>query len=131
MKKGSKNYIYKNDLDKGCFQHDVAYGKYKDLTKRTELDKFLRDKAFKIASNPKYGGYETGLVPMICNFFDKKSVLLEDKSAICSAIKPMSYQQLANECHKPITKTFNNRRVYFSSTDNIRFSWYAINKQIK
>ena len=47
----------RNDLDKDCFQHDMAYGKYKYLTKRTESDKVLRDKAnnpFKIASNPKY-----------------------------------------------------------------------------
>ena len=52
MQKGNTNYIYKNDLDKACFQHDIAYGKYKDLTKRTESDKVLRDKALKIASNP-------------------------------------------------------------------------------
>ena len=30
------DYIYKNDLGKACFQHDMAYGKYKDLAKRTE-----------------------------------------------------------------------------------------------
>ena len=52
MQTGNTNYIYKNDLDKACFQHDIAYGKYKDLTKRTESDKVLRDKALKIASNP-------------------------------------------------------------------------------
>ena len=42
------NYIYKNDLDKACFQHDVAYGKYKDLTKRTESGKVLRVKLLKL-----------------------------------------------------------------------------------
>ena len=47
-------YIYKNDLDKACFQHDMAYGKYKDLNKRTQSDKVLRDKAFEIVSNPQY-----------------------------------------------------------------------------
>ena len=41
---GNTNYIYKNNLDKPCFQHDMAYGKYKDLAKRTESDKLLRDK---------------------------------------------------------------------------------------
>ena len=49
---GNKNYIYENDLDKACFQHDMAYDKYKDLNKITESDKILRDKDFKIASNP-------------------------------------------------------------------------------
>ena len=50
--KTKKNFIYQNDLDKACFQHDMAYGKFKDLAKRTQSDKFLRDKAFEIGSNP-------------------------------------------------------------------------------
>ena len=73
MQTGNTNYIYKNDLDKACFRHDMAYGKYKDLTKRTESDNVLIDKAFKIASNRKYDGYERGLASMAYNFFDKKS----------------------------------------------------------
>ena len=52
MQAENTDQIYKNDLDKACFEHDMAYGKYKDLAKRTESDKFLRIKAFKIASNP-------------------------------------------------------------------------------
>ena len=51
----------------------MAYGKYKDLIKRIESDNFLRDKAFKIASNTKYDGYERGLASMVCKIFDKKS----------------------------------------------------------
>ena len=47
-------YNYKNDLDKACFQHDMAYRKYKDLNKRTQSDKVLREKAFEIVSNPQY-----------------------------------------------------------------------------
>ena len=66
-------YIYKNDLDKACFQHDKAYNKYKDLEKRTQSDNVLKDKAFKIAVNPKYNGYERGLASMVYEFFDKKS----------------------------------------------------------
>ena len=54
-------YIYKNDLDKACFQHDMTYDKFKDLNKRTQSDKFLRDKAFEIANNSKYDGYQKGL----------------------------------------------------------------------
>ena len=48
MQTGNINYIYKNDLDTACFQHDMAYGKYKDLNKRTKSDKVLRDEAFKL-----------------------------------------------------------------------------------
>ena len=57
MQAGNTNYIYKNYIDKACFQHDMFYGKYRDLSKGTQSDKFLREKAFKIASNPKYEGY--------------------------------------------------------------------------
>ena len=52
MHTGDTNFIYKNELVKACFQHDMAYGKTKDLTKRTQSDKVLKDKAFKIASDP-------------------------------------------------------------------------------
>ena len=55
---GNTDYIYKNNLDNACFQHDMAYGKYKNLTKRRQLDKLLRDRVFEIANNPKYDGYE-------------------------------------------------------------------------
>ena len=60
-------------MDKACFQHDMVYGKYKDLEKRTQLDKVLKDKAFAIANNPKYDRYQRGLASMIYKFFDKKS----------------------------------------------------------
>ena len=58
---GNINYIYRNELDKNCFQHDMAYGKYKDLVKRKKSDQLSRDTAFKSVSNPKYDGYEKGL----------------------------------------------------------------------
>ena len=60
-KTGDTSYIYKNELDKACFQHDMAYGDFKDLAKRIAADKALRDKAFKIASDQKYDGYQRGL----------------------------------------------------------------------
>ena len=72
MLTGDTNFIYKNELDKACFQYDMAYGKTKDLVKRTQSDKVLKDKAFKIASNPNYDGYQRGLVSMVYKFFDKK-----------------------------------------------------------
>ena len=40
IKMGNTDYIYKNDLDKACFQHDMAYGKFKDLNKRTQAERF-------------------------------------------------------------------------------------------
>ena len=65
MQTGNTHFIYRNELDKTCFQHDMVYGKSKDLTKRTQSDKVLRDKAFKIASDPKYDGYQRGLASMV------------------------------------------------------------------
>ena len=56
MQTGNTNFIYKNELDKACFQHDMAYGTAKDLAKRTQSDNVLKDKAFKIASDLKYDG---------------------------------------------------------------------------
>ena len=61
MQTGNTDYIYKNNLDQACFQHNIVHDKYKDLNKRTESDKIFKDKAFEIASNPKHDGYERGL----------------------------------------------------------------------
>ena len=69
---GDTSYIYKL-LDKACFQHDMTYEDFKDLKRRTAPDKILRDKAFNIAKNSKYDGYQRGLASMIYKFFDKKS----------------------------------------------------------
>ena len=57
MQTDNTHFIYRNELDKVCFKDDMAYGKSIDFAKRTESDKVLRDKAFKIASHPKYDGY--------------------------------------------------------------------------
>ena len=73
MKTENIDFIYKNELDKACFQHDMAYGRSKDLAKRTQSDKVLRDKAFKIANDPKYDGCQRGVASMVHKFFDKKS----------------------------------------------------------
>ena len=68
---GDTSYIHKNELDKACFQHDMAYGDFKDLARRTASDKVLRDKAFNIAKNPKYDGYQRGLASMVYKFLIK------------------------------------------------------------
>ena len=68
MQTGNTDFINKNEHNKVGFQH-MVYCKSKDLAKRTQSDKVLRDKAFKIASDPKYDGYQWELVLMIYKFF--------------------------------------------------------------
>ena len=104
MQTGNTDFIYRNELDKACFRHDMAYGKVKDLVRRTQLDKVLRDKAFKIASDLKYDGYQRGLASMVYKFFDKKSS--------GSVITNEPNYPLADELHKPIIKKFKKRKVY-------------------
>ena len=98
MQTGNTDFIYRNELDKVCFQHDMAYGKAKDLIKRTQSDKILKNKAFKIVNKPKYDGYQRGVASMVYKFFDKKF----KGSGI---INEPSYQ-LANELYKPIIRKF-------------------------
>ena len=76
---GDSRYIYQNELDKACFQHDMTYGNFKDLTRRTPSDKILRDKAFNITKNLKYDGYNVDLLQWSINFIIKKllAVLLK------------------------------------------------------
>ena len=105
MQRGNTDFIYKNVVDKACFQHDMAYGKSKDLAKRTQSDKVLRDKAFKIASDPKYDGYQRGLASMVYKFFDKKS----SESGI---VNEPNYQ-LVNELHNPIIRKFKKKKSLF------------------
>ena len=64
-------YIYQNELEKACFWHDMAYGDFKDLSRRTIADKVLRDKAFNIAKNTKYDRYQRGLASIVYKLFDK------------------------------------------------------------
>ena len=90
----------------------MADGKSKDLIKRTQSDKVLKYKAFKIASSLKYDVYQRGLASMVYKFFDKKS-----KGSGIFANEP-NYQ-LANELHKPIIRKFKKRKVYSSYRDNI------------
>ena len=99
MQTGNTNFIYKNELDKACFQHDTAYGKTKDLVKRTQSNKVLKNNAFKIASDPKYDGNQRGLASMVYKFYDKKS----SRSGVNI---PSEFNELAKELHKPIIRKF-------------------------
>ena len=101
-----------NELDKACFTHDAAYSDNKDLTKRTVADKILKNKAFDIAKDPKYNGYQRGLASMVYKFFDAKV------SGSGAKLIP-EYEQLANELHKPIIRKFEKRKVYSTFKDNI------------
>ena len=87
----------------------MAYGKSEDLIQRTQSDKFLRDKAFKTASDPKSDGYQRGLASIVYKFFDKKSSR--------SGVNEPNYQ-LANELHEPIIRKFKNKKVFSSFRDN-------------
>ena len=82
----------------------MAYGKSKDLAERTQSDKVLRDKAFKMASDPKYNGYQGGLALMVYRFFDKKS----SQSDVAAGAN----FQFANELHGQINKKIKRRKVY-------------------
>ena len=82
------------------------------LIKRTQSGKILRDKAFNIAKNPKYDGYQRGLASIVYKFFDKTS-------AKGSGISNKENSELANELHKPIVRKFKKRKVYSSFKDNI------------
>ena len=119
MQLGNTDFIYRNELDKACFQHDMAYGKSKDLIKRTQSDKVLRYKAFKIASDPKYDGYQRGLDSMVYKFFDKKF----SRSGVAASLPNKSdtkpNYQLANELHRQITRKITRRKVYSSFGDII------------
>ena len=112
--RGDTSYIYKNELDKACFQHDMAYGDFKDLKRRTASDELLRDKAFNIAKNPKDDGYQRGLASMVYKVFDKKSA---GSGVANNEIK--HNLQLAKELHKPIIKKFEKRKACSGFKDNI------------
>ena len=112
MQTDNTDFIYKNNLYKACFQHDMVYGKSKDLAKRTQSDKALRDKALKIARDSKYDDYQRELASMVYKFFDKKS------SGSGVAIE-LNYQ-FASELHRQVFRKFKRRKVYSSFSDN---SW--------
>ena len=87
---GDSRCIYQNELDKACFQRDMACGDYKDLNRRTATSKVLHDKAFNFAKNPKYDGY----------FSDKNTFGGTVKNEI------IPNKELAEELHKLIIRKF-------------------------
>ena len=116
---GDTRYIYRNELDKACFQHDAAYADNKDLLNRTRSDKILRDKHYAIASNPKYDGYQRGLASMVYKFFDKKTTAKPSANHVMGSGTAKPNIKLANELHKQIIRKFNKRKVYSSFKENV------------
>ena len=102
---GYSRYTYQNELDKACFQHDMAYGDFKDLPRRTASDKVMRDKSFNIAKKLRYDGNQRGLASMLYKFFDKNPA--------CSAVKNeiMQNEKLAQELYKIIIKNLKKKSV--------------------
>ena len=117
---GNTSYIFKNELDKACFKHDSAYADYKDLVNRTRADKVLKNRAFEIASDPKYDGCQRGLASMVYKFFDKKSSGSgASKTSRANEMSEVSNVKLADELHKLAIKNFSKPKVYPSFKDNI------------
>ena len=101
----------------------MAYGDFKDLTRRTASDKILRDKAFNIAKNPKYDGYQRSLVSMVYKFFGGKA------SGVTVTV--ISIKELADKVHKPIIRRFKKIAInFYRQYLGCRSSRYAIDKQI-
>ena len=91
----------------------MAFGHFKDLNRRPVADRVLRDKAFNIAKNPKYDGYQRGIASMVYKFVDKESSGRTVKNA------NISNKEVAEELHKPIIRKFAKRKVHSPFIDNI------------
>ena len=107
---GDSRYVYQNKLGKVCF--NMAYGDLKDLT---ASDKRLRDKAFNIAKNPKYDGYQRDLSWMVHNFFDNNTSALRTNKFARSGIKNenISNKELAEELQKPVKWSGESVLVFY------------------
>ena len=95
----------------------MAFRDFKDLARRTAADKVFRDKAFDIAKNSKYDGYQRRFPSMVYKFLDKKCAgsgvnMHANKSAF-------NIEKLAEEFHKPFIKKSQKRTVYSGFNDNI------------
>ena len=115
MKNGRLSHILKNRLDAACFQHESAYPKYKDRLNRKQSDTVLKNKALKIATDPKFNGYQIGLASMVYTFFNERT----KGSGINLQANSLNNEVLAEELHKPIIKNFKRRKVYSIFKDNI------------
>ena len=96
---GNLKYLYRNESGKACFAHDAAYSDSKDLAKEATWDKILTDRAYEIARNHKYHGYQRALASMIYKIFDEKT-----------GSEVSVNEELAEELHKPVIKKIKRRK---------------------
>ena len=108
-----QNILTKNELEKACFQHDMAYGDFKDLARTAASDNVLRNKVFNIAKNPKHDGYQRRQASMVYKFFDKNS----KGSGVNIPLE--SVEESLKELHKPIIRKFKKSTVFSGVKDNI------------
>ena len=87
---GDTRKILQNKLDKACFQLDIIYGDFKDLSRILAPDKRLYDKGFDIAIDPKYNRYHYGLASMVYILFNKNSATCANTSGGAVKSKIMS-----------------------------------------
>ena len=110
---GGSKCIDQKELSKTCFQIDMTYGDFKDLNRRTAADKVLCDKAFNIVRNSKYDEYQHEFASMVNKFLIKRTSGRTVKNEI------ISNKELAEELHKPIIRTFTQRKVHLFFIDRI------------
>ena len=105
----------------------MGYGYFKDLTRITASNKILRDKAFNIAKNQKYDGYQRDLASMVYKFFHKKT------SGETVKNKKFFIKELADKLHKPIIKKIQKKKstiTFYRQYLGRRPSRYAMDRQI-
>ena len=110
---GDTKYIYTNESDNACFQHEMAYCDFKDLNRGIFADKVLCDKAFNVAKDAKYDGYQPGPASMVYKLSDNSGVNAHADNEI------KQNHQLSGELHEPIIRNFRKRTVYYGFKNNI------------
>ena len=97
----------------------MAFGSFKNLSRGTDSDKVLRDKAFDIAKNTKWDGYQRGIASIACKIIDKTSAASTENETRINYDLVFENKQLAEELNKPIIKTIEKSNVYLSFIDKI------------
>ena len=103
--------MYKNEWDKDCFAQDAAYSDSKDLAKRIISGKVLKERAYEIAINHKYDGYQRGLASVVYKFFFCNKTQSRANANVS--------EELSQELHETVIKKFRKKRVCVRFTDNI------------
>ena len=124
MQAGNTHFIYKNELDKACFQHDMAYGKLKDLVKKTQSYKVLRNKAFKIPSDLKYDGYQNGLASMVYKFLIKHPLRLMNLVEVVSLMNQVINWKMS--FINQLLEILKKEKFIHLLEMGCWFGWYAI-----